>query len=166
MDATIANERLRKRFAKWDVDGSGSLERADFEKEAMQIARSFGKDPEGPEARELRDAFVGMFTQLAEQAGIPADGSLSEDQFVEAAGKLVGEGAEASFNRVLGPVMRGIVGMCDKNDDGQINGQEWVSWMDAVGVDQSHAAEAFRKVDTNNNGELSIDELLDAVRAL
>ena len=165
MDATIANERLRKRFAKWDVDGSGSLERADFEKEAMQIARSFGKDPEGPEARELRDAFVGMFTHLAEQAGIPADGSLSEDQFVEAAGKLVGEGAEASFNRVLGPVMRGIVGLCDKNADGQINGEEFATWLTAIGVDRSQAGDAFQKVDTNGNGELSVDELLAAVRA-
>ncbi|MBE9373691.1 EF-hand domain-containing protein [Saccharopolyspora sp. HNM0983] len=164
MSNATATERLRKRFAKWDVDGSGSLEQADFQKEAEQIAQAFGKSPSGKEAAELNDAFASMFRHLAEDAGIGAAGSLTEDDFVRVAQKLMFEDGAESFNRVLGPVMRGIVGLCDKNADGQINRQEFASWLTAVGVDDAQATDAFDRVDTNGNGELTVDELLDAVR--
>ena len=164
MSNAIANERLRKRFARWDLDGSGSLEQADFAKEAGQIARAFDKSPSSAEAKALENAFTSMFQHLAQDAGISASGSLTEDDFVRVAQKLMFEDGEQAFNDVLGPVMRGIVGLCDKNADGQINRQEFASWLNALGLDQSEAAGAFDQVDTNRNGELSVNELLDAVR--
>ncbi len=164
MSNAIANERLRKRFARWDLDGSGSLEQADFQKEAEQIAQAFDKSPSGDAAKALEDAFTGMFQYLAQDAGVSTSGSLAEDDFVRVAQKLMFEDGEEAFNNVLGPVMRGIVGLCDKNEDGQINRQEFASWLNAVGVDHSEAAGAFDRVDTNGNGELSVDELLEAVR--
>lgn len=164
MDSSIAHERLRKRFAKWDVDGSGSLEKADLQKEAAQIGQAFGQDPDAPQVRQLAEAFTAMFEHLAAEAGVSSDGSLTEEQFVSATGSMIGEGSEETFNAVLGPVMRGIVALCDKNADGQINRDEWKSWMQGVGVDESQARTAFDQVDADGNGELSVDELLGAVR--
>ncbi|MCX2729649.1 EF-hand domain-containing protein [Saccharopolyspora sp. NFXS83] len=164
MTAAIANERLRKRFAKWDLDGSGRLERSDFEKEAVQIVQAFGKNTDGAEAQSVQDALTGMFEYLAGEAGTTAGGSLSEDEFVRVTQKLIFEDGEEQFNRVLGPLVRSIVGLCDKNDDGKIDAAEFASWLTAVGVDRSQAAEAFVNVDTDANGELTVDELLAAVR--
>ena len=164
MDSSIAHERLRKRFAKWDVDGSGSLEKADLQKEAAQIGQAFGQNTDSSQARQLADAFSAMFDHLAGEAGVSSDGSLTEEQFVAATGSMIDAGAEETFNAVLGPVMRGIVALCDKNADGQINRDEWQAWMQGVGVDESQARIAFDQVDANGNGELSVDELLGAVR--
>lgn len=164
MTAAIANDRLRKRFAQWDSDGTGTLERTDFEKEAVQIAQAFGKSPKDAEAKALRDALTGLFEHLAREAGISTTGSLSEDEFVRITEKLIFEDGESAFNDALGPVVRGIVGLCDKNADGQINATEFASWLTAVGVDRSQAAEAFVTLDTDASGELSVDELLAAVR--
>ena len=165
MTTAIAEERLRKRFAKWDADGSGSLERSDFAQEAEKIAQALGQSTSSPAAQQLRDAFTAMIDHLAEDAGVGPAGSLSEQDFTRVANKLMFEDGEAAFNGVLGPVMRGIVGLCDKNADGQINGEEFATWLTAIGVDRSQAGDAFQKVDTNGNGELSVDELLAAVRA-
>lgn len=159
MANAIATERLRKRFAKWDVDGSGSLERSDFEQEAKQIAQAFGKSETSPQARELTAAFTSMFEQVAKGAR-----SLSEEQFIAAARPLVEAGAEREFDNVLGPVVKGVVGLCDQNNDGQINGEEFATWLIAVGVDQSKSAILFEQVDKDGNGELSIAELLTVVR--
>ncbi|MEU5849144.1 EF-hand domain-containing protein [Saccharopolyspora shandongensis] len=159
MANAIATERLRKRFAKWDVDGSGSLERSDFEREAAQIAQAFGKSATSPQARELTNAFVTMFEQVAQGAS-----SMSEEQFVAAAGKLVEGGAERKFDQLLGPVVKGVIGLADKNNDGHINGGEFATWLSAVGVDQSKTATLFQQIDTDGNGELSVDELLTVVR--
>ncbi|MER7082000.1 Ca2+-binding protein, EF-hand superfamily [Saccharopolyspora kobensis] len=159
MANAIATERLRKRFAKWDADGSGSLERSDFEQEAAEIAQAFGKSATSPQARALTDAFTSMFEQVAKGAG-----SLSEEQFIAAAGPLVEAGAESKFDQVLGPVVKGVVGLCDQNNDGQINGEEFATWLIAVGVDESKTATLFEQVDKDGNGELSVDELLAVVR--
>ena len=164
MTTAIANDRLKKRFEKWDSDGNGSLERGDFTEEAAKIAFKFGKDADSAEATALKDAFDGLFDFLAREAGVGADGSISEEAFVNVSGNLIFEAGEAAFNRALGPVVKAIVGLCDKNADGQINSQEFASWLTAIGVNGDEAADAFSKVDADGDGELSLDELLGAVR--
>ncbi|GAA2796708.1 EF-hand domain-containing protein [Saccharopolyspora taberi] len=159
MTTAIANDRLQKRFDKWDVNGNGSLERADFDREAQNIAKAFGKDASSPEVQQLKDAFGGLFDYLANGSD-----SIAKEQFLNVAGNLIFQEGEAGFNRALGPVVQGIIGLCDKNSDGQINAQEFANWLVGVGVSPDEAAEAFQKVDTNGNGQLSVDELLGAVR--
>ncbi|MEV6824965.1 EF-hand domain-containing protein [Amycolatopsis sp. NPDC051102] len=164
MTTAITTDRLRQRFAKWDVDGSGTLERADFEREAERVAGAFGAQPGSKEATALRDAFRNLFDFHAREAGVPPNGSVSEDQFIRINEKLMFSEGEASFNRVLRPVMQAIVGLCDRNADGMINQEEFIAYLQGVGVDQSTAQDAFRQIDTDNSGELTVDELLAAVR--
>ncbi|MEU6117031.1 EF-hand domain-containing protein [Streptomyces sp. NPDC047117] len=164
MATPVANQRLEKRFDKWDSDGNGILEWGDFEQEAAKVAQNFGADARSKEAKTLREGFRNLFDHLTQAAGAPANGPLTKDQFMSVTQNLIFEGGEADFNRALGPVVKGIVGLCDKNADGQINAGEFEAWLVGVGVDRSAAQEAFRKVDSDDNGELSVDELLAAVR--
>jgi Ca2+-binding EF-hand superfamily protein len=162
MDTTVATERLQKRFAKWDHDGSGRLERSDFEKEAAQIASAFGKNEDSAEVQPIKNALIGLFEYVDQEA--ESGGLVTEAQFVGVTEKLIFEKGEAEFNRALKPVVEGIIALCDKNDDGKINGAEFATWLKALGMDEGQAAEAFQRVDKNGNGELSVDELLAAVR--
>jgi Ca2+-binding EF-hand superfamily protein len=164
MTTAIATDRLRQRFAKWDADGNGSLERSDFEREADRVARAFGVQSQSREATTLKDAFRNLFDYHAREAGVPGNGSVSEDQFLRINEKLMFSEGEASFNRVLRPVMDALVGLCDRNSDGMINQEEFSQWLKGVGVSEADAREAFRQIDTDNSGELTVDELLAAVR--
>lgn len=165
MTTAIANDRLRQRFAKWDVDGSGTLERTDFEREADRITSLFGAQPQSREAKALKDAFRNLFDYHAREAGVRPGGSVSEDQFIRINEKLMFSEGEASFNRVLRPVMEALVGLCDRNSDGVINQDEFTRWLKGIGVSESSARDAFRQIDSDNSGELTVDELLAAVRS-
>lgn len=164
MTTAIANDRLRQRFAKWDADGNGTLQRSDFEREADRIAGAFGAEPGSREARALKDAFRDLFDFHAREAEAAGNNSVSEDEFIRINERLMFSDGEASFNRVLRPVMQALVGLCDRNEDGVINEDEFTQWLKGVGVSESDARNAFRQIDVDNSGELTVDELLAAVR--
>ncbi|HEX2133591.1 MAG TPA: EF-hand domain-containing protein [Actinophytocola sp.] len=164
MTTSIASDRLRQRFAKWDTDGNGVLDRSDFEQEANRVCGEFGAQPQSRQARALRDAFGSLYDFHAREAGVSAGGSISEDDFVRINEKLMFTDGEANFNRVLRPVMQALIGLCDRNDDGMINQQEFIAWLSGVGVDEAKARQAFIQIDTDKDGALSVDELLGAVR--
>ncbi|MEU3397324.1 EF-hand domain-containing protein [Streptomyces filamentosus] len=160
---TIAQERLAKRFDKWDVNGDGVLEPSDFITEAANIANAFGETPDSAKGAQLRDGFIAMFTTLADKAGVGAQGPINRAQFLQAAGEVV-DGGAATFNPVLGPVTKGIVALADKNNDGVIDEAEFAAWLKAVGVDEQEGRAAFQQIDADKSGTLSEAELLDAVR--
>lgn len=71
MSTAVANDRLVKRFEKWDTDGNGVLEASDFQGEAARIAQNLGKSADSPEVQELHSAFQGLYEHLAQKAGCP-----------------------------------------------------------------------------------------------
>lgn len=70
MTTAVKNDRLKKRFEKWDVNGNGKIEKSDFEAEAGRIINAFGEDPASPQARAVKDSFVAMYEYLASKAGL------------------------------------------------------------------------------------------------
>jgi Ca2+-binding EF-hand superfamily protein len=164
MTTAIAADRLRQRFSKWDVDQSGSLERSDFEREADRVSGAFGAKPQSREAKTLKEAMRNLFDYHVKEAGVPANGTVSEEQFIRINEKLMFSDGEASFNRVLRPVMEALVGLCDSDHNGMINQDEFTQWLKGVGVSESDARDAFHQIDTDSSGELTVEELLAAVR--
>ncbi|GGS43905.1 EF-hand domain-containing protein [Streptomyces violaceus] len=163
MSTAVANDRLVKRFEKWDTDGNGVLEASDFQGEAARIAQNLGKSAESPEVQELHSAFQGLYEHLAQKAGVPG-GAISREQFIDATGEMLFKEGEASFNRALSPIVKALIRLCDDNHDGEIDAREFQAWLSAVGVPASQAGKMFQKVDTNGDGRLSEDELLQVVR--
>lgn len=161
--ATLANERLKQRFEKWDADGDGALERSDFEQEATAIASNFGTDLKSPEGQKLHKAFNDLFDYQARQAGVLPNGQISLSQFLAVNEKLMQQG-QSNFDRMMRPIVKALIDLCDDNHDGMINQTEYTKWLKAVGVDASTARSTFSQIDTDGDGELSLSELLAAVR--
>ncbi|MFD0201556.1 MULTISPECIES: EF-hand domain-containing protein [Saccharothrix] len=165
MSTAVTSDRLKKRFEKWDVDGNGLIERSDYEAEAHRIIAAFGEDPKSPQARALIDAYVSMYEFLATKAGVGANGSMTEDQFLGVVEAQVFAEGDAGFNRVIRPTVAAMVGLCDTDGDGEVSPSEFRKWLEAIGVDASSAVESFRTIDTNSSGTLTVEELVAAVRA-
>ena len=164
MERVVARERIRKRFARWDSGGSGELTRSDFEREAEEVAATFGlARSSGPTVR-LRGALAGLFDLCAHQAGLPPEGPITEAQFREVAEDFIFEQGEAAFNRALRPVVAGIIAVCDGDGDDRIARAEFTRWLAMLGLDEERAGDAFERVDVDGRGALSQRELLAAIR--
>ncbi|GLZ31834.1 calcium-binding protein [Lentzea sp. NBRC 105346] len=164
MTTAVKNDRLKKRFEKWDVNGNGRIEKSDYEAEARRIIAAFGEAAESPQARVLTNAFIVMFEYLAGKAGVGPDGSMTLEQFTEVVEAEVFASGDAGFSRVVEPTIRAIVGLCDTDGDGEVSHREFGKWLDAIGVEPSAAKASFEAIDTNGNGKLTVDELVRAVR--
>lgn len=163
MTNAIQEARLRDRFDMWDRDGNGAVERADWEGEAQRILSALGVPSESPKGQALSGAYVGMWSYLAAQAGVGDGGSLSFDAFRSVAQQGVLDRGQQGFNDVVRPTIRAVADLCDADGDGQINPDEFKTWLTAIGADQSTADSAFQKIDTDGNGQLSLEELVSAV---
>lgn len=156
--------RIKTRFGRWDLDGSGGLTREAFEREADGISDAFGVDRAHPAAERLRASLLGLFDLCADQAGVSRDGAISEVQFSKISEELIFEQGEAAFNRALRPVVAGIVAVCDRDGDGEVDRAEFTCWLTALGLDDVRAGEAFERIDARGRGTLGLDELLSAIR--
>ncbi|MFD5513593.1 EF-hand domain-containing protein [Streptomyces sp. NPDC127051] len=166
MTTDIQRERTQERFDLWDVNGDGQIDRADWDAEAQRILQAFEEAPGSPAARALTDAYLGMWGFFASKAGIDEQtGALTPEQFSNIAEKHVLENGGAGFTRVVKPTIQAIVELVDSDGDGQVNPAEFRSWLDAIGVQDVNPVEAFAQIDANGDGMLSIDELVQAVRA-
>ncbi|MFD6098248.1 EF-hand domain-containing protein [Nocardiopsis flavescens] len=159
--ATKANGRLEERFNLWDHNGNGVIERSDFEQEIQGILDRFGADPQGPGAAGLRAAYLGLFDRLARAAGTE---QMSKDDFISAAESEIVSRGNAGFSEVLQPTIQAIMGIADTDGDGEISPVELERWFAAIGLSADQAGEAFSQIDTDNDGHLSVGELVAAVR--
>ena len=163
MMTAIKSDRLRQRFQIWDADKNGRVDRADHEAEALRIIRAFGETPDSPRGAAVLDAYLHMYDFLAISAGVGDDG-MTEDQFVAVMeSEMFGKG-DSGFGKVLRPTIRASVDLCDTDGDGEINRAEYRRWLEAIGLDQSKADEAFRRMDTDGRGRLTVELLVKAVK--
>ncbi|MET8969664.1 EF-hand domain-containing protein [Streptomyces hydrogenans] len=166
MTTSVQLDRVQKRFDLWDVNGDGQIDRADWDAEAQRILQAFGEAPGTPAAHALTDAYLGMWGFFADKAGIDEQtGALTPEQFHHIAEEHVLENGGAGFGRVVQPTIQAIVELVDVDGDGQVNPAEFKAWLDAIGVHDINPLEAFAQIDANGDGQLSVEELVQAVRA-
>ncbi|MDI1464655.1 EF-hand domain-containing protein [Catellatospora sp. KI3] len=160
----VRSERLARRFRLWDTDGNGHVDRSDFEAEGRRIIAAFGEDERSPRGRAVLDAYLTMWDYLAAKAGVPPEGSLNAKQFDRIAQTEIILMGNTGFSTVLRPTISATLDLCDVDGDGQVNPAEFKCWVEAIGVTKPHAEEAFDQIDADHDGQLSIDELAQAVR--
>ncbi|MDV5145430.1 EF-hand domain-containing protein [Streptomyces sp. SBC-4] len=159
--APTVRGRLTERFDLWDNDGNGILERSDFEAEARKVLHAFGEPESTPRGSVVVSTYVGLWNHIAEKAG--STRGVSREQFEEIGEDIIGQGA-AGWAAVVRPHIAAVAQLCDTDGDGQISQAEFAKWLRAVGS-ESDPADAFKQIDTDNDGYLSLDELNAAVQA-
>ncbi|MFJ8973807.1 EF-hand domain-containing protein [Streptomyces anulatus] len=166
MTTSVQNDRVQGSFAGWDAGGDGRIDRADWEADAKRVLHAFGEAPTSPAGRALSAAYLGLWDFLAKKAGIDAHtGALTPEQFKAVADDHIVGNDGADFAKALTPAIKALIELADSDGDGQINPREFMTWLKAVGVRTSEMGTPFAQIDTSGNGQLSTEELVQAVRA-
>ncbi|MGW8379017.1 EF-hand domain-containing protein [Streptomyces sp. ODS28] len=156
--------KLARRFATFDTDGDGYIDRADFQSACDRLGAAFALGADAPELKHLRELSDGVWQRLAQAADADADGriDLAEYQAAFAAGLLV---TPASFDAGYAPFLDAIMDIADTDQDGKLTRDEQVRWTGALmGLAEADAREVFGRLDRDADGLISRDEMLAAIR--
>ncbi|MBF6222890.1 EF-hand domain-containing protein [Nocardia abscessus] len=155
--------KLERRFATFDFDGDGRIERSDFDSSARAVAAEFGHEPDSPAAHQLLQLSLQLWGRLASVGDVDIDGSvdLSEYKQAFAEGLLV---TEESFEQGYRPFLSAIMAIADVDGDGKLTVEDYVRWTGALmHLPADDAREIHRRLDTDGDGFVTTDDLLQAI---
>ncbi|MGH3938676.1 MAG: EF-hand domain-containing protein [Pseudonocardiaceae bacterium] len=163
MTTVTQNPNLEQRFNLYDTDDNGRIDRSDFEAEALRVIRAFREDPDLPRGQAVMNSHVSVYNYLARKAGVGDEGMNLAD-FTGVVNKEINDRGDIGFSQVLRPMIEAMVALCDTDGDGKIQLQEYQQWITATGASNADSEESFRQIDKDDDGALSIEELVDAVK--
>lgn len=150
-------------FGHFDADGNGSVERDDLLTLGSQLLAKFGEPVTSPKGTALMDGMVRFWDALVSVADTDGDQRLSPEEYrVAMTGAFVTPAG--GFDASLRPLAEAICGLLDTDGDGEVDEGEFQAWQEVFRTAPDHRATAFRKLDTDGSGRLSVDELVAAIR--
>ena len=163
--SAFLDRKLARRFATYDSDGNGFIEREDFALAVARMADEFGHRPGSPARQRLHDLGLELWSHLVGVADADGDGRISEAEYKAAfaAGLLETPG---SFDDGYRPFLDAIMEIADTDGDGRITHDEHIRWTGALmNLPATDAAEITRRLDGDGDGLITTDDLLEAIRA-
>jgi len=156
-------ERLRRHFVSLDADADGYLEADEWEAPARHILETLGEPAASPRAQAVIASYQEMWNYLAGQAGTGVS-TLTLGQFEQVIGGHIVSPGDTDFSDLLRNAISAVAGLFDRDAKGAVTPEGFTDWLKAVGADTSQAQETFRQIDADDDGDLTVDELMQAVR--
>jgi Ca2+-binding EF-hand superfamily protein len=160
MTSEILVRRYEKIFSLYDINRNGYAEEADIKRLQGQFLASFGESPMSERGAGVVKAWDNLWPAMLASTDHVADDRISLEEWRKGMARLAGD--EASYNRVFTPLATQVFRLMDTDGDGKVGPAEWRSLQESIG--NGDAAEtSFQHMDTNHNGYLTVEELVDAV---
>jgi Ca2+-binding EF-hand superfamily protein len=154
MDARL--DRIKAAFDALDTDSNGYLESHDFDRLGHRIIQALEAPESSPKAQALRAGCRLYWQGLVSTLDLNDDGKLSWQEYAR-----FHEPDEFEGN--VGPYAEALVAICDRDDDGFVQHDEFVRGMRAVGFPTENIEALFQAFDPHGTGQVSASEWRTAI---
>jgi Ca2+-binding EF-hand superfamily protein len=148
-------------FTHGDVNGNGFLEAADALALAARVATYLGEPMGSQKTQKLFQTFENFWKHVSAKMDTDGDGRISPEEWRKGLRNAFAEDPNG-YKEGFRPVAEAIFTICDRDNDGTLEQSEFAKFHEAFGCTSTNSQLAFQHLDTDGDGTLTVEELLNA----
>lgn len=156
----LQTKKLTRYFEVYDINDDGVIQASDFERIVENVRLLHGVEGNGPDA--LRDAYMALWDRL--RAGSDRDGSRGVDLDEWLGYWQLALENDARYEEEVQRITDRLLHVFDLDEDRTIGPNEFADFYGVFGLSVSLAETVFTELDTNGDGRITRDELLEVSR--
>ncbi|KMS74773.1 calcium-binding protein [Streptomyces viridochromogenes] len=153
--------RSAARFATFDQDGNGYIDREDFSAAAKALLAEFGIAARSDKGQALYGGAEAFWQGMAGIADRDGDQRITREEFVNGAVKRLRDNPDR-FAEIARPFLHAALDLADSDGDGAATVADTVRVLGCLGVQQDVAQAAAGSLDTDGDGKVAEDEIITA----
>ncbi|MDH2392110.1 EF-hand domain-containing protein [Streptomyces sp. HNM0663] len=163
MDSAEYERKIASRFAAFDQDGNGYIDREDFSGAAAALLGEFSVTARSERGQALYSGAEAFWQGMAGIADVDGDQRVSRQEFVTGAVKRLRDNPER-FAEIARPFLHAVIAVADADGSG-LTPASVERVLRVLGVEPGVASEAARTLDADGDGRIDEEELLKALAA-
>ncbi|MFC8347752.1 EF-hand domain-containing protein [Streptomyces sp. NPDC057280] len=153
--------RIAARFATFDQDGNGYIDREDFSAAAKALLAEFGTAARSDKGQALYIGAEAFWQGMAGIADRDGDQRINRDEFVNGAVKRLRDNPDR-FAEIARPFLHAALAVADRDDDGTATVEDTARVLRALGAAQDVALAAATALDADGDGKIAEAEIVPA----
>ncbi|MFE9838672.1 EF-hand domain-containing protein [Streptomyces sp. NPDC005551] len=161
MVSTEYERRIAARFATFDQDGNGYIDREDFNAAAKSVLAQFATAARSDKGQALYSGAEAFWQGMAGIADRDGDQRITRAEFVNGAAKRLRDNPDR-FAEIARPFLHAALAVADGDGDGAATVEETARVLQALGAPEDVAAAAAGSLDTDADGRIGETEVVTA----
>ncbi|MER6182522.1 EF-hand domain-containing protein [Streptomyces sp. NPDC001652] len=153
--------RIAGRFATFDQDGNGYIDRADFSVAAKALLAEFGTAARSDKGQALYVGAEAFWQGMAGIADRDGDQRITREEFVNGAVKRLRDNP-GRFAEIARPFLHAALAVADPDGDGSATVEDTARVLRSLGATQEIAGTAAAALDTDGDGRIGEEEIITA----
>ncbi|MGW6685633.1 EF-hand domain-containing protein [Streptomyces sp. NPDC054961] len=160
MDSAEYERKIAARFATFDQDGSGYIDREDFSAAAKAVLAEFAVAARSDRGQDLFAGAEAFWQGMAGIADVDGDQRVSRDEFITGAAKRLRDNPQR-FAEIARPFLRAVIAVAD-TDGGGTTPEATARVLRVLGTPEELAVPVAAALDADRDGRITEDEILAA----
>ncbi|MFF8861520.1 EF-hand domain-containing protein [Streptomyces sp. NPDC015139] len=153
--------RIAARFATFDQDGNGTIDREDFSAAAKALLTEFGVTARSDKGQALYAGAEAFWQGMAGIADRDGDQRITREEFVTGAVKRLRDNPER-FGEIARPFLHAALAVADTDDDGRLSVADTARVLRVLHVPEDVAGVTAAGLDTDGDGSVGEPDVIPA----
>ncbi|MFI6206953.1 EF-hand domain-containing protein [Streptomyces sp. NPDC051041] len=153
--------RIAARFATFDQDGNGYIDREDFSGAAKALLAEFGTAARSDKGQALYGGAEAFWQGMAGMADRDGDQRVTREEFVTGAVKRLRDNPDR-FAEIARPFLHAALAVADADGDGAATPEDAARALKALGVPEDAARAAAAALDADGDGKVGEADAVSA----
>ncbi|MER5460296.1 EF-hand domain-containing protein [Streptomyces sp. NPDC002668] len=158
MDSAEYERKIASRFAAFDQDGNGYIDREDFSGAAAALLAEFSTTARCDKGQALYSGAEAFWQGMAGIADVDGDQRVTREEFITGAVKRLRDNPQR-FAEIARPFLHALIAIADEDGDG-VTPSAAERVLRVLGVAPDVATQVAAALDADGDGRITEDEIL------